>query len=66
MNWFSLAALATLEMSSSIYMAVEVKFIVLCYEKHTKNKHLQYVVNLFSFMWFQMKDNGNKHCLITV
>lgn len=50
MNWFSLAALATLEMSSSIYMAVEVKFIVLCYEKHTKNKHLQYVVNLFSFM----------------
>lgn len=56
MNWFKLATLATREVHSSNCMAADVKFIV-C---HTCVGHF------FFFMWFQIKNNGNKNCQIIV
>lgn len=55
MNWFSCASLATLEMSSSLYVATEVKFMDRCYESTTKNTLLS------SFVPFYMTDNGSVH-----
>lgn len=45
MNWFRLAALATLEMSSSIHVAIEVKFIGFCYES-TAEQTLRWFIYL--------------------